>query len=127
MSSSAQAKGADIRVCDVSVSEDELTVALMDGRTIAVPLAWSPSRQRHTRAAGALGSGGRRLRHPLAGAGRGSEHGRAAGPSKRPSAFRPFGDGALRAGAGAARLGVVALAAVGERPSVTPLLSHALA
>ena len=42
MSSSAQAKGADIRVRDVSVSEDELTVALMDGRTIAVPLAWYP-------------------------------------------------------------------------------------
>jgi hypothetical protein len=42
MSSSAQAKGADIRVHDVSVSEDELTVALMDGRTIIVPLAWYP-------------------------------------------------------------------------------------
>ena len=42
MSSSAQAKGADIRVRDVSVSEDELTVALMDGRTIIVPLAWYP-------------------------------------------------------------------------------------
>lgn len=33
---------ADIRVRDVAVSEDELTVALMDGRTIAVPLAWYP-------------------------------------------------------------------------------------
>ena len=42
MSSSAQAVGADIRVRDVTVSEDELTVALMDGRTIAVPLAWYP-------------------------------------------------------------------------------------
>ncbi len=42
MSSSAQAKGADIRVLDVSVSEDELTVVLMDGRTITVPLAWYP-------------------------------------------------------------------------------------
>ena len=42
MSSSAQAEGADIRVRDVTVSEDELTVALMDGRTIAVPLAWYP-------------------------------------------------------------------------------------
>ena len=42
MSSSAQAKGADIRVRDVSVSESELTVALMDGRTIAAPLAWFP-------------------------------------------------------------------------------------
>jgi hypothetical protein len=42
MSSSAQAKGADIRVRDVAVNEDELTVALMDGRTITVPLAWHP-------------------------------------------------------------------------------------
>ena len=42
MSSSAQAEGADIRVRDVAVSEAELTVALMDGRTIAVPLAWYP-------------------------------------------------------------------------------------
>jgi len=31
MSSSAQAEGADIRVRDVAVSEDELTVVLMDG------------------------------------------------------------------------------------------------
>jgi hypothetical protein len=42
MSSSAQAEGADIRVRTVTVSEDELTVALMDGRTITVPLAWYP-------------------------------------------------------------------------------------
>lgn len=42
MSFSAQAEGADIRVRDVSLNEDELTVALMDGRTIAVPLAWYP-------------------------------------------------------------------------------------
>lgn len=42
MSSSAQAAGADIRVRDVRVSQDELTVALMDGRTITVPLAWYP-------------------------------------------------------------------------------------
>ena len=42
MSFSAQAEGADIRVRDVAVSEDELTVALMDGRTITVPLAWYP-------------------------------------------------------------------------------------
>jgi len=42
MSSSAQADGADIRIRDVIVSEDELTVALMDGRTISVPLAWHP-------------------------------------------------------------------------------------
>jgi hypothetical protein len=42
MSSSARPEGADIRVRDVAVSEDELTVALMDGRTITVPLAWYP-------------------------------------------------------------------------------------
>jgi len=42
MSSSAQAEGADIRVRQVVVSEDELTVSLMDGRTISVPLAWYP-------------------------------------------------------------------------------------
>ncbi len=38
----SQADGADIRVRDVAVSEDELVVALMDGRTIAVPSAWHP-------------------------------------------------------------------------------------
>ncbi len=32
----------EIQIRDVAVSEDELTVALMDGRTIAVPLAWYP-------------------------------------------------------------------------------------
>ncbi len=42
MSSSAQAEGADIRVRDVQVGEDELMVSLMDGRTITVPLAWYP-------------------------------------------------------------------------------------
>ena len=42
MSSSARTEGADIRVRDVAVTEDELTVALMDGRTITVPLAWYP-------------------------------------------------------------------------------------
>jgi hypothetical protein len=42
MSSSIQADGADIRVRDVAISEDELKVALMDGRTITVPLAWYP-------------------------------------------------------------------------------------
>jgi hypothetical protein len=39
MSSSAPAEGADIGVRDVTVGEYELTVALMDGRTITVPLA----------------------------------------------------------------------------------------
>ncbi len=33
---------ADIRVRDVWVTEDELSVGLMDGRTITVPLAWYP-------------------------------------------------------------------------------------
>jgi Protein of unknown function (DUF2442) len=41
MRSSIQAN-RDIRVRDVTVSEDELKVALMDGRTITVPLAWYP-------------------------------------------------------------------------------------
>jgi hypothetical protein len=31
---------ADIRVRDVAVAKHELSVALMDGRTIIVPLAW---------------------------------------------------------------------------------------
>ena len=42
MSSSAPGEGVDIRVRDVTVSDDELTVALMDGRTITMPLAWYP-------------------------------------------------------------------------------------
>jgi hypothetical protein len=33
---------ADERVADVSVTDDELTVRLMDGRTISVPLVWYP-------------------------------------------------------------------------------------
>ena len=33
---------ANPRAQDVSVSEDELTVALADGRRISVPLAWYP-------------------------------------------------------------------------------------
>jgi hypothetical protein len=37
-----QTETADIRVRDVSLTEDELSVALMDGRTISVPLAWYP-------------------------------------------------------------------------------------
>jgi hypothetical protein len=36
------ALAADERVADVSISDDELSVALMDGRTISVPLAWYP-------------------------------------------------------------------------------------
>lgn len=37
-----QAETADIRVGDVAVDEYELSVSLMDGRTIAVPLLWYP-------------------------------------------------------------------------------------
>ncbi len=33
---------ADERVAHVQLSDDELTVRLMDGRTISVPLAWYP-------------------------------------------------------------------------------------
>jgi len=36
------AKPADIRVRDVRVDAERLTVDLMDGRSIAVPLAWYP-------------------------------------------------------------------------------------
>jgi hypothetical protein len=36
------ALSADERVRDVRVSEDTLTVDLMDGRTISVPLVWYP-------------------------------------------------------------------------------------
>ena len=36
------ALGADERVADVDVSDDVLSVSLMDGRTISVPLAWYP-------------------------------------------------------------------------------------
>ena len=63
MSSLAQAEGADIRVRDVTVSEDELIVALMDGRTISVPLAWYPRL--------AAGTPEQRARWELAGGGYG--------------------------------------------------------
>lgn len=36
------ALGADERVAAVEISDDALSVALMDGRTISVPLAWYP-------------------------------------------------------------------------------------
>jgi len=36
------ALSADERVRDVRVSDDSLTVDLMDGRTISVPLLWYP-------------------------------------------------------------------------------------
>lgn len=42
MTSSVSVERADIRVRTVSVTTDELSVGLMDGRIISVPLAWSP-------------------------------------------------------------------------------------
>jgi hypothetical protein len=36
------APGADERVKNVDISDDALSVALMDGRTISVPLVWYP-------------------------------------------------------------------------------------
>lgn len=42
MTSSAQTNPVDVRVRDVFCTEDELSMAMMDGRTITVPLAWYP-------------------------------------------------------------------------------------
>jgi hypothetical protein len=42
MTSSVQSPIADIRVKDVAVTDEELTVRLMDGRTLSVPVAWYP-------------------------------------------------------------------------------------
>ena len=39
---------ADERVSNVTVSSDALSVALMDGRTISVPLVWYPKLLRAT-------------------------------------------------------------------------------
>ena len=36
------AVAADERVAGIEITEDTLSVALMDGRTISVPLAWYP-------------------------------------------------------------------------------------
>ncbi len=54
MASPIRAETADIRVRDVTVTDDDLSVALMDGRTITVPLAWYPrlanaTPEQHTR------------------------------------------------------------------------------
>ena len=38
----AEIETPDIRVRTVAVTDDELIVGLMDGRTIAAPLAWFP-------------------------------------------------------------------------------------
>lgn len=42
------ALGADERVAAVSFTEDTLSVAMKDGRTITVPLAWYPRLQNAT-------------------------------------------------------------------------------
>jgi Protein of unknown function (DUF2442) len=42
MTSPAQAETAHIRVRTVLITDNELSVALMDGRSISVPLAWYP-------------------------------------------------------------------------------------
>ena len=42
------ALGADERVKNVKISEDSLSVDLMDGRTIIVPLVWYPRLDRAT-------------------------------------------------------------------------------
>jgi len=39
---SSLAPATDLRVKEVSDGEDRLTVELMDGRSISVPLAWYP-------------------------------------------------------------------------------------
>ena len=39
---SSLAKAADARVAGVRFEDESLVVALMDGRTIAAPLAWFP-------------------------------------------------------------------------------------
>lgn len=53
------APAADTRVRSVEIDDEQLTVALMDGRTISVPLAWYPrllnataSQRRHYEIAG---------------------------------------------------------------------------
>lgn len=60
MASLAETETPDIRVRTVSMTDDELVVGLMDGRTIAVPLAWfprllnaSPEQRNHWERAGA--------------------------------------------------------------------------
>src|SRR5437667_4833321 len=57
------ALAADERVAGVECSDDILTVSLMDGRTISVPLVWYPRLLKATRA--------QRTRWELAGGGYG--------------------------------------------------------
>lgn len=42
MDTSATSDQLDARATSVSVTADELVIALADGRTVAVPLAWYP-------------------------------------------------------------------------------------
>jgi len=42
MASLAQTDAADIRVRNVTLDDDRLTVELMDGRAISAPLVWYP-------------------------------------------------------------------------------------
>ncbi|MGA3004298.1 MAG: DUF2442 domain-containing protein [Acetobacteraceae bacterium] len=42
MASSTKVETVETRGRDVSLTDDELSVALTDGRTITVPLAWYP-------------------------------------------------------------------------------------
>jgi hypothetical protein len=53
----------------VEVDEDSLRVELADGRTIAVPLAWSAAGARRGRGTAVMAAPGRRAGHPLARAG----------------------------------------------------------
>ena len=43
------ATAADERVADVRFDDDRMFVDLMDGRSIAVPLAWYPARRTRAR------------------------------------------------------------------------------
>ena len=62
------APNADERVADVSFDADRLIVDLMDGRTIAVPLAWYPrllAATQQQRADWELAGGGYGIHWPL--------------------------------------------------------------
>jgi hypothetical protein len=59
--------GIDMRVADVAVSDDELTVRLMDGRSVSVPVAWYPRLSEATpaqRAAWEIAGGGYGIHWP---------------------------------------------------------------
>ena len=99
MAFSARATTADVRVHSVSVIDDELSAALMDGRRISVPLGWYPRLANATAGrARALGDCWRRLRHSLARHRRGSEHRGPAARRSRPPGLCEVGGGDRRAG-----------------------------